>query len=172
MDKQKPIGTSLLYQIVQWNSVVKDLIHKSSARQIMLLQVFKPGQLPWASCRYPRRSTPSDGSRQYHSAQCLSATGWWQEPGKTPLSSPAALSGWGSAGASGSSCLFTWRRVAVDNVIYHAFSPLKVFQSYPSGFSSTLVQESRFLRHPGIPDGRKIWQKSRKIRKKFMLLVS
>jgi len=29
-----------------------------------------------------------------------------------------------------------------------------------------LSTESRFLRHPGIPDGRKIWQKSRKIKKK------
>jgi hypothetical protein len=29
-----------------------------------------------------------------------------------------------------------------------------------------LYTELSFLRHPGIPDGRKIWQKSRKIRLK------
>ena len=32
--------------------------------------------------------------------------------------------------------------------------------------------ESSFLRHPGIPDGRKIWQKNRKIRKKDLFLVT
>ena len=32
--------------------------------------------------------------------------------------------------------------------------------------------ESRFLRHPGIQDGMKIWQKSRQIRKKVTYLVT
>ena len=42
----------------------------------------------------------------------------------------------------------------------------------PAAQKVTYVSESRFLRHPGIPDGRKIRQKSRKIRKTVMLVVT